>query len=117
MAIVIRRSSVQAPPEPIKIKRRGREHRPEHVGQGWVNIPGFPPDRLKSAYHCIEIEGVRHAFLWDPHGRLGEGWTCGKWSCSAGVMAPHNYMGECTIVYRSPSTPSDNVAFQRKYRK
>jgi hypothetical protein len=113
MAVIIRRS------KPITIKRRvkNREHDPGHIGTGWVYIPGFPPDRLKAAYHCIEINGVRHAFLWDPRGQLGEGWTCGKWSCSAGVMAPHNYMGECTIVYRSPSTPGDNVSFQRKYRK
>lgn len=111
MAVIIRRRTV------IKRRPKSREHDPAHIGEGWVHIPGFPPDRLKAAYHCIEINGVGHAFLWDPRGHLGEEWTAGKWSCSPGVMAPHNYRGECTIVYRSSSTPSDNVAFQRKYRK
>jgi hypothetical protein len=112
MAVIIRRSKPEEP-APRKIVRRSKEH----IGTGWVYIPGFPPNRLKAAYHCIEINGVLHAFLWDPKGPLGEGWTCGKWSCSGGVMAPHNYKGECSIVYRSSSTPDDNVSFQRKYRK
>lgn len=111
MAVIIRSS------KPITIKRRSREHDPAHVGTGWVYIAGFPPDRTKAAYHTIEIEDVRYAFLWNPRGRLGEEWTVGKWSCAPGIMAPHNYMGECSIIYRSPSTPSDDYQLQRKVRR
>lgn len=116
MAIVIRRS------KPITIKRRKRPtteeiHGSEREGQGWVHIPGFPPDRLKRAYHALNIDGTIYAFLWEPHGRLGEEWRAGRHSYGPSVMRSHDYIGECTIVYRSSSTPSDNIAFQRKYRK
>ena len=116
MAVIIRRN------KPITIKRRPRPtteetHSEYRKGQGWVHIPGFPPDRTKRAYHLLNIDGVDFAFLWNPYGRLGEEWLAGRHSYSPSVMKIHDYRGECTLVYRSSSTPSDNVAFQRKYRK
>lgn len=116
MAVIIRRS------RPITIKRRPRPltediHGSEREGQGWVYIPGFPPDRLKRAYHLLNIDGTDYAFLWEPNGRLGEEWRAGRHSYGPSTMKSHDYRGECTLVYRSPSTPTDDFRFQRKVRK
>ena len=117
MAILIRRSKVDPPPVTIKRRARPEIHSEYRKGEGWVHIPGFPPDRTKRAYHLLNIDGTDFAFLWNPYGRLGEEWLAGRHSYSPSVMKIHDYRGECTLVYRSSSTPSDNVAFQRKYRK
>jgi hypothetical protein len=120
MAVIVRRNKPEAP-APIVIKRAKRPrredlHGEQREGQGWVYGRGLPPDRTKRAYHLINVYGVDYAFLWEPHGRLGEEWTAGKWSCSPGVMGCHDYRGECTIVYRSSSTPTDDFRYQRKVR-
>lgn len=120
MAVIIRRNKPDPPP--TVIKRRARPttdniHSENRKGQGWIYIPGFPPDRTKRAYHCIDIDGVGYAFLWEPNGRLGEEWRAGRHSYSPSVMRIHDYKGECTIVYRSPSTPSDEQRFARKGRR
>lgn len=99
MAIVIRRT------KPITVIRRSRpEERPARYGTGWPMRPGYPYNAHKPGYHVIEIQGVRHTFLWRPdNGRpMDHGWTCGTWSCSPDVMGKHDYHGECTIVYRAP---------------
>lgn len=119
MVVIVRRNK---PDPPVTIKRRIKPaaediHGSERDGQGWVYIPGFPPDRTKRAYHAIDIDGTIYAFLWEPRGRLGEEWRAGRHSYSPSVMRIHDYRGECTIVYRSPSTPADNAAFTRRKHK
>jgi hypothetical protein len=111
--VVIQRSN-----KPVAvIKRRSKEHLPETIHPSWQWGPGLPPNPEKAAYHTIEINGVGHAFLWDPFGRLGPEWTVGKWSCSPGVMAPHVYRGECSIIYRSPSTPDPVEQARSQWRR
>lgn len=119
MAILIRRS--KADPPPVTIKRRVRPatndiHGAEREGQGWIYIPGFPPDRTKRAYHLINVDGTDYAFLWEPHGRLGEEWRAGRHAYGPSTMRSHDYRGECVLVYRSPSTPTDDYQMQRKRR-
>jgi hypothetical protein len=118
MAVIIRRS---AAPTVIK-RRRGPaiedRHGSTRRGQFWPGEPGWPDNRVKRAYHAIDIDGRIYAFLWEPSSPLGPAWSCGKWSCSPSVMSIHDYRGECAIVFRSPSTPSDFTPQPRsKWRK
>jgi hypothetical protein len=111
MAIIIRRN------KPITIKRRKQpnHHSDGRLGEGWPYERGYPANRIKRAYHAIDVNGIIHAFLWEPSGRLGEEWSCGKWSCSPGVMSKHDYKGECSIIFRSSSsTPDDNYRPSRR---
>lgn len=112
MAVIIRRS------KPITVIRRSK---PVDVraryGTGWPLRPGYPFNGNKKGYHLIEVDGVGHVFLWRPEGGpLEIGWTCGMWSCSPEVMGKHNYVGECTPVYRSPPA-ADSSRINNKWRK
>lgn len=116
MAVIIRRN------KPTIIKRRPRPliddtNLEKREGKGWVYIPGFPPDRTKRAYHLLDIDGTHHAFLWEPNGHLGEEWQAGRHAYSPATMRIHDYKGECSLIYRSPSTPTDEQRFVRKGRR
>lgn len=113
MVTIVRR------PKPITISRRPKPQTDSsRYGAGWPLRPGFPYNSGKQGYHCIEIDGVGHTFLWRPEGGpLEIGWTCGMWSCSPEVMGKHDYKGECTIVYRAPPSPDGPKFFRRKLTK
>lgn len=87
------------------------------IGTSWPYRPGYPHDADKRQYHLLEIEGVRHVFMWEPGASLDCMWSAGLYRCTPSVMAKHNYVGVCSPVYRVPTTPSDEETLGMKLRR
>jgi hypothetical protein len=111
MAVIIRTRKI--------IRRSKAEEPPSRKGTGWIHQGGYPEDPSKPGYHLIEIRGERYCFRWSPRPHAdSSNWDCGLWGCSPSVMAAHDYIGECTPVYRTSSVPQDNQSFTRRiYRR
>lgn len=85
-------------------------------GRNWPGQPGWPPDSMRSKYHLIRVENYESpfVFLWDAK---RQEWSGGLTVYSAGVMARHDYIGECTLIYRTSSAAPDNPMFASYRRK
>jgi hypothetical protein len=84
-------------------------------GHNWPDQPGWPPDRGRTKYHLIYMRDrdTPFVFLWDAR---RQEWTVGLHSWSAQVMGAHDYVGECTPIYRTSSQAPDNPMFS-SYRR
>jgi hypothetical protein len=80
-------------------------------GKGWPEQAGWPPDRMRTKYHLVRVNGSPFVFLWNA---IRQEWTVGLHNWGAGVMAQHDYAGECTPIYRASSQTPDNPVFNRR---
>lgn len=79
------------------------------TGTGWPLRPGFPYNSNKKGWHLLIIKFEHQVLFWRPHAEM---WTCGLAEFSPGVVGQHDYVGECTPVYRQP--PVENRVFKRR---
>ena len=96
------------------IPRRHKVIRRSQVpGGGWPFRPGHPYNQNKAGYHLVNIRGEGFVFLWVPSEEM---WDTGLARYSADIMGEHDYMGECTPVFRAPPVVTSTYQPYRKWR-